>query len=86
MKNNKTKFNSGDYISYMSGPYEIIGIVMSGDCANVQNLTLGYKGASDGVVFPIDSAKKLPKWKVEHLKNSGYYQCEWMQKYMKETA
>ena len=65
----------GDYITYNCGSYEIIGISMGGDCANVQNLTLGYKGASDGVVFP-STAKKLPKWKVQHLKSQGYLQCE----------
>lgn len=81
-----TKFKRGDYITYTCGMYEIIGIVMAGDCANVQNLTLGCKGPSDGVVFP-STAKKLPKWKVEHLIESGYFQCEYMKRYMvEETA
>lgn len=83
----KQKFRTGDYISYTDGMFEIIGIVMAGDCANVQNLTLGYKGPSDGVIFPTDRATKLPKWKVEHLKDAGYFQCEFMKEYMvEETA
>lgn len=65
----------GDYITYTPGMWEIIGICMGGRCALVQNLTLGYKGPSDGVVFP-KTAKRLPEWKVEHLKSQGYLQCE----------
>jgi hypothetical protein len=80
------KFKKGDYIYYTEGVFEIVGIVMSGDCANVQNLTLGYKGESDGVVFPVNRAKKLPKWKVEHLKDCGYFQCEYMKRYMVEET
>jgi hypothetical protein len=80
-----TNIKRGDYITYNEGMFEIIGISMGGDCANVQNLTLGYKGDSDGVVFP-SNAKKLPKWKVEHLKDVGYFQCDYMKRYMKEAA
>ena len=70
------KFKTGDYIVYTDGMFEMIGVVISGDCARVQNLTLGYKGTSNGVVFPVNRAKKLPQWKVKHLKSRGYFQCE----------
>jgi hypothetical protein len=75
-----TNFKKGNYITYNEGGYEIIGIVMGGDCANVQNLTLGYTGPSDGVVFP-NTAKILPLWKVEHLKAQGYLMCEYILEY-----
>lgn len=83
----KQKFQRGDYIHWICpGTYtEVIGVVISHPYATCQNLTLGYKGSSDTAEYPA-TAKKLPKWKVDHLKDSGYFQCEWMKKYVSEVA
>jgi len=81
-----SKFKKGDCITYSDGMFDIIGVVIGGDCANVQNFTLGYKDTSDGVIFPTRCAKLLPDSTVQRLKSAGFFQCEHMKRFMVDSV